>query len=115
MAQCLPPSPTLHRTITAAIMCIATACACDVCPAEDKKGTLVVLSTKEAEFTNLTRAGLSTKWVSKVAEECGAPQPTPIILFTDGHNAYPTATNPLNKARTHCSGIRYKWVRGNWT
>ena len=47
--------------------------------------------------------------MSKVVEECGAPQPTPIILFTNSHNAYLTATNPLNKARTRCIDIWYKW------
>ena len=48
--------------------------------------------------------------MSKILEECGAPQPTPVILFTDSLNAFLTVTNPLNKARTRCIDIRYKWV-----
>ncbi len=70
----------------------------------------MALSTTEAEFTNLTPAGLSVMWVSKILEECGAPQPAPTALFTDSLNAYQTVANPLIKARTHCIDIRYKWV-----
>jgi hypothetical protein len=75
-----------------------------------KKQTFVALSTTEAEFANLTPAGLSAKWVAKILEECGAPQPAPRILFTDSLNAYQTVANPHNKARTRCIDIRYKWV-----
>lgn len=48
--------------------------------------------------------------MSKILEECGTPQPKPTILFTDSLNAYQTVANPLNKARTRCIDIRYKWV-----
>ncbi len=75
-----------------------------------KKQTCVALSTTEAEFSNLTPAGLSAKWVARILEECGAPQPAPEILFTDSLNAYQMVANPLNKARTRCIDIRYKWV-----
>lgn len=75
-----------------------------------KKQTFVALSTTEAEFTNLTPAALSAKWVAKILEECGAPQPTPTIIFTDSLNAYLMAMNPLNKARTRTIDIRYKWI-----
>lgn len=75
-----------------------------------KKQSFVALSTTEAEFANLTPAGLSAKWVARIMEECGAPQPAPRILFTDSLNAYQTVANPLNKARTRCIDIRYKWV-----
>ncbi len=37
-----------------------------------KKQTFVALSTIEAEFTNLTLAALSAKWVAKILEDCGA-------------------------------------------
>lgn len=75
-----------------------------------KKQTFVALSTTEAEFANLTPAGQSLKWVAKILEECGAPQQTPNLLFTDSHNAFLTVMNPLNSARTRCIDIRYKWV-----
>ena len=75
-----------------------------------KKQTFVALSTTEAEFANLTPAALSAKWVARILEECGAPQPKPTILFTDSLNAYLTVMNPLNKARTRTIDIRYKWV-----
>ena len=75
-----------------------------------KKQTFVALSTTEAEFANLTLAGLSAKWVARILEECGARQPAPRILFTDSLNAYQTVANPMNKARTRCIDIRYKWV-----
>ena len=75
-----------------------------------KKQTFVALSTTEAEFTNLTPAALSAKWVAKILEDCGAPQPTPTLVFTDSLNAYLMVMNPLNKARTRTIDIRYKWV-----
>ena len=75
-----------------------------------KKQTFVALSTTEAEFANLTPAGLSAKWVFRILEECGAQQPAPVILFTDSLNAFLTVANPLNKARTRCIDIRYKWI-----
>jgi hypothetical protein len=75
-----------------------------------KKQTFVALSTTEAEFTNLTPTALSAKWVAKILEDCGAKQPLPTVLFTDSLNAYTTALNPLNKARTRAIDIRYKWV-----
>jgi hypothetical protein len=75
-----------------------------------KKQTFVALSTTEAEFTNLTPAALSAKWVAKILDDCGVPQPTPLILFTDSLNAYLATLNPLNKARTRTIDIRYKWV-----
>lgn len=42
-----------------------------------KKQTFVAISTTEAEFANLTPAGLSTKWVACILEECGTPQLKP--------------------------------------
>jgi hypothetical protein len=75
-----------------------------------KKQTFVALSTTEAEFTNLTPAALSAKWVAKILEDCGAKQPTPTVLYTDSLNAYKTALNPHNKARTRNIDIRYKWI-----
>ena len=75
-----------------------------------KKQTFVALSSTEAEFANLTPAGLSARWVARILEECGAPQKTPSILFTDSLNAYLTVLNPMNKARTRTIDIRYKWV-----
>ena len=75
-----------------------------------KKQTFVALSTTEAEYTNLTPAGLSGKWVAQILAECGAPQPTPTVVFTDSLNAYQMVMNPLNKARTRTIDIRYKWV-----
>lgn len=75
-----------------------------------KKQTFVALSTTEAEFANLTPAALSAKWVGKILEECGAPQPTPTVIFTDSLNAYLTVMNPLIKARNRTIDIRYKWI-----
>ncbi|KAK3905144.1 hypothetical protein C8A05DRAFT_41855 [Staphylotrichum tortipilum] len=75
-----------------------------------KKRTFVALSTTEAEFANLAPAILSAKWVARILEECGAPQPKPAILFTDSLNAYLTVMNPIDKARTRTIDIRYKCV-----
>ena len=50
---------------------------------KSKKQTFVALSSTEAEFTNLTPAGLSAQWISKIMVEFGTQQPTPLLLFTD--------------------------------
>jgi hypothetical protein len=70
----------------------------------------VALSTTEAEFTNLTPAALSAKWVMKILEECGYPQPAPLRLFTDSKNAWQTVMSPTNAAHTITIDIRYKWI-----
>lgn len=75
-----------------------------------KKQSFVALSTTEAEFTNLTPTAYSMQWVAKILEDCGAPQPTPHMVFTDSKNAYLNVMNPLNVARTRCIDIRYKWI-----
>jgi hypothetical protein len=67
------------------------------------------LST-EAEFINLTPAGISLKWINGMLVEFGATQKEPLLLFTDSANALTTALNPLNSARTRSIDIRYKWI-----
>ena len=52
----------------------------------------------EAEFAKLTPAALPAKWVARILEECGAPQPKPTILLTDSLNAYLTVMYHINKA-----------------
>jgi hypothetical protein len=75
-----------------------------------KKQTFVAASTTEAEFTNLSPAGQSAQWVARILAEYGAPQPAPILLYTDSNNARLIVMNPLNTARTRCVDIRYKWI-----
>jgi hypothetical protein len=64
----------------------------------------------EAEFINLTPAGISLKWINKILTEFGAPQPAPALLLTDSVNALATVLNPLNSARTRAIDIRYKYI-----
>ncbi|KAK4234361.1 hypothetical protein C8A03DRAFT_47288 [Achaetomium macrosporum] len=72
--------------------------------------TFIALSTTEAEFANLAPAALSTKWIARILEECGALQLKPTIIFTNSLNAHLTVINPINKARTRTIDIRYKWI-----
>lgn len=62
------------------------------------------------EFTNLTPAGRSAIWINNLCDEYGVKQGTPLVLFTDSENALATVLNPMNKARTRCIDIRYKWI-----
>jgi hypothetical protein len=76
-----------------------------------KKQPFVALSSTEAEFANLTPAGLSTKWVAVPysggmrRSATGTHYP-----FTNSRNAYLLVMNPLNKVRTRTIDIRYRWV-----
>jgi hypothetical protein len=75
-----------------------------------KKQTVMTSSSTEAEFINLTPAGISLKWINGMLAEFGAAQQEPSLLFTDSANALTTALNPLNSARTRAIDIRYKWI-----
>jgi hypothetical protein len=54
---------------------------------KSKKQTIVTLSSTEAEFINLTPAGLTAIWITNILKEAGFPQKKPFILFTDSANA----------------------------
>jgi hypothetical protein len=75
-----------------------------------KKQTMMTVSSTEAEFINLTPAGISLLWIAKMLGEFGAPQKEPLLLFTDSANALTTAFNLLKSARTRSIDIRYKWI-----
>lgn len=75
-----------------------------------KRQSMVVLSSTEAEFINLTPAGMSTIWINYMLTELGFRQPKPLVMFTDSKNAMATALNPLNAARTRHIDARYKWI-----
>jgi hypothetical protein len=74
------------------------------------RATVAVICNTEAEFTNLTPAVLSVQWLAQILTEYNAPQPIPLILFTDSANARTNVMNPYNKAHTQCIDIRYKWI-----
>ena len=78
---------------------------------KSKKQTLVTLSSTEAEFVNLTPAGLTAIWIANILKEAGCPQKIPHILFTDSANALQIAMRPENAARTRHIDIRYKWIQ----
>lgn len=71
---------------------------------------MVVLSSAEAEFINITPAGMSTIWINYMLTELGFRQLKPPGMFTDSKNAMETALNPLNATRTRHIDARYKWV-----
>ncbi|OXV06724.1 hypothetical protein Egran_05509, partial [Elaphomyces granulatus] len=77
---------------------------------KSKRQTIVTTSTTEAEFINLTPAGLSALWVANLLSEAGHPQKPPVILFTDSQNARLAVLNRNNAARTRHIDIRYKWI-----
>jgi hypothetical protein len=74
------------------------------------KQTLVTTSTTEAEFINLTPAGMSLLWISQFLADLKMPQPKPLVLFTDSQNARLAVLNKNNTARTRHIDIRYKWI-----
>jgi hypothetical protein len=77
---------------------------------KSKRQTVMTSSSTEAEFINLTPAGMSLKWINGILKEFGAAQPAPVLLFTDSANALTTVLNPYNSARTRSIDIRYKWI-----
>jgi hypothetical protein len=78
---------------------------------KSKKQTLVTLSSTEAEFINLTPAGLTAIWIANILKEAGYSQKKPLILFTDSANAQQISLKPDNAARTRHIDIRYKWIQ----
>ncbi|CAJ2503425.1 Uu.00g108190.m01.CDS01 [Anthostomella pinea] len=87
----------------------ADAAFADVLGSRKSTGAHIASST-EAEFINLTPAGLTAIWIAKLLEELGYKQPKPILLHTDSANARANALNPLNAARTRHIDNRYKWI-----
>lgn len=77
---------------------------------KSKKQTIVATSSTEAEFMNLTPAGMSLLWITQVLREAGYEQPTPWVLYTDSQNARLAVLNKRNAARTRHIDIRFKWV-----
>ena len=77
---------------------------------KSKKQTMVTLSTLEAEFINLTPAGLALLWINNMLTEFGKGQESLLLLYTDSQNARQTVLNKLNSARTRHIDIKYKWV-----
>jgi len=71
---------------------------------------MVVLSSTEAEFINLTPSGVALLWLARLLQEAGYPQEAPQLLYTDSKNAEAIALNPYNNARTRNIDLRYKWV-----
>ena len=78
---------------------------------KSKKQMLVMLSSMEAEFINLTPAGQSAIWLVKILKEAGCPQNIPFIFFMDSANARHIALNPHNTAHMRHINIQYKWIQ----
>ena len=77
---------------------------------KSRKQTIVTVSSTEAEFINLTPAGLSVLWIKQLLKDMGFRQTTASIIFTDSHNARYAALDRYNAGRTRHIDIRYKWI-----
>jgi hypothetical protein len=77
---------------------------------KSKKMPLVLISSTEAEFCNLTPTGKSLDWMAGILKNLGCEQPTPLVIITDSANARHIVLNPLRNARTRNINIRYKWI-----
>ena len=73
---------------------------------KSKKQTIVTVSSTEAEFINLTPAGMSLLWIKQLLHDLGFPQPKTSLLFTDSQNARYAALDRYNVARTRHIDIR---------
>ncbi|KAF4464965.1 Gag-Pol poly, partial [Fusarium albosuccineum] len=77
---------------------------------KSKRQSLVTTSTTEAEFINLTPAGVSLLWFSNILKQAKLPQRQPFLLYTDSQNARESVLNKYNQARTRHIDLRYKWI-----
>jgi hypothetical protein len=77
---------------------------------KSKKQGLVVTSSTEAEFCNLTPATKALQWIAGLLKEHQMDQGKALLLFTDSKNARYAVLNPLNTARTRAIDVRYKYV-----
>lgn len=74
---------------------------------KSKRQTVVMPSSTEAEFINLTPAVKSLLWISEIMREMGYEGKTPAVMYTHSQNArlHVLASNP---ARTRHIDLRYR-------
>ena len=81
------------------------------CIAISKKGSLLALSSTEAEYIGLFEASKIIMWFRQILTELGFPQTSPTTLYEDNKSAIHIVNNGNDKGRTKHMDIRYHLVR----
>jgi hypothetical protein len=76
-----------------------------------KRGSTVVLSTVEAEYTALTEATREIQWLRGLYKEINIPITRPISLRGDNTGSISTAHNPTHHQRTKHTLLNFHYVR----
>jgi hypothetical protein len=81
------------------------------CITISKKGSLLALSSTEAEYIGLFEASKIIMWLRQLLSELGFPPKSPTILYEDNKSAIHIVNNGNDKGRTKHMDIRYHLVR----
>jgi len=81
------------------------------CIAISKKGSLLALSSTEAEYIGLFEASKIIMWFRQLLTELGFPPTSPTTLYEDNKSAIHIVNNGNDKGRTKHMDIRYHLVR----
>lgn len=77
-----------------------------------KRQSVVALSSCEAEYIALNKAGKEAIWLQYIWKELGliAYSPSPTLVYEDNRGTIALAINPEVYRRTQHIGIRYQWI-----
>ena len=76
-----------------------------------KKGTILALSSTEAEYIAMYEASKLIMWLRQFLTELGYPPPTPTTLFEDNKSAIQIVHNNNDRGRTKHMDVRCHLIR----
>jgi hypothetical protein len=81
------------------------------CISISKKGTILALSSTEAEYIGMYEASKIIMWLRQLLTELGYPPPHPTILYEDNKSAIHIVENGNDKGRTKHMDVRCHLIR----
>ena len=81
------------------------------CISISKKGTILALSSTEAEYIAMYEASKIIMWLRQFLQELGYPPPTPTILYEDNKSAIEIVHNNNDRGRTKHMDVRSHLIR----
>jgi hypothetical protein len=81
------------------------------CITLSKKGTILALSSTEAEYIGMFEASKLIMWLRQLLSELGYSPQQPTILYEDNKSAIQIVTNGNDKGRTKHMDVRYHLIR----
>ena len=76
-----------------------------------KKQTVIALSTTEAEYVALSKAGREACWLRNLCEELGFPQREATVIWGDNMGAVSMARNPQFHKQSKHIATKWHWIR----